>query len=207
MPLNDLVYLYGTTMAQGRLYTQDLNQFTGRGIPMLGELAKQFGVSESRVKELVEAGKVGFPEVQKVIESLTDEGGKFGGLMEAQSKIIAGQISNIEDAIQMMFNEIGQKSQGIISGTLSDVSYMIEHYERFGRILLGVAATYGVYRTALMTVTAMKGWYGSRGTALQLAPAGGEGTENAQCHHALQPLRPRGHAARRMRRGSRLHED
>ena len=124
---------------------------------MLGELAKQFGVSESRVKELVEAGKVGFPEVQKVIESLTDEGGKFGGLMEAQSKIIAGQISNIEDAIQMMFNEIGQKSQGIISGTLSDVSYMIEHYERFGRILLGVAATYGVYRTALMTVTAMKG--------------------------------------------------
>ncbi|ROT01698.1 tail tape measure protein, partial [Muribaculaceae bacterium Isolate-037 (Harlan)] len=78
VPLNDLVYLYGTTMAQGRLYTQDLNQFTGRGIPMLGELAKQFGVSESRVKELVEAGKVGFPEVQKVIESLTDEGGKFG---------------------------------------------------------------------------------------------------------------------------------
>lgn len=30
IPLNDLVYLYGTTMSQGRLYTQDLNQFTGR---------------------------------------------------------------------------------------------------------------------------------------------------------------------------------
>ncbi len=40
IPLGDLVYLYGTTMAQGRLYTQDLNQFTGRGIPMIGELAK-----------------------------------------------------------------------------------------------------------------------------------------------------------------------
>lgn len=62
--LGDLIYLYGTTMAQGRLYTQDLNQFTGRGIPMIGELAKQFGVAESKVKELVEAGKVGFPEVQ-----------------------------------------------------------------------------------------------------------------------------------------------
>lgn len=158
VPLNDLVYLYGTTMAQGRLYTQDLNQFTGRGIPMISELAKQFGVAESKVKELVEAGKVGFPEVQKVIENLTDEGGKFGGLMEAQSKTISGQISNIEDALQMMFNEIGQQSEGIISGTLSGVSYMIEHYERFGRILLGVVATYGVYRTALMTVTAMKGW-------------------------------------------------
>lgn len=158
VPLNDLVYLYGTTMAQGRLYTQDLNQFTGRGIPMIGELAKQFGVAESKVKELVEAGKVGFPEVQKVIESLTDEGGKFGGLMEAQSKTITGQISNIEDAISMMFNELGQQSEGIINTTLSGVSHVIENYERFGRILLGLVGTYGVYRTAVMTVAAAKSW-------------------------------------------------
>lgn len=158
VPLNDLVYLYGTTMAQGRLYTQDLNQFTGRGIPMIGELAKQFGVAESKVKELVEAGKVGFPEVQKVIESLTDEGGKFGGLMEAQSKTITGQISNIEDAISMMLNEIGQQNEGIINTTLSGISYVIEHYERFGRILLGLVGTYGVYRTAVMTVAAAKSW-------------------------------------------------
>jgi tape measure domain-containing protein len=158
VPLNDLVYLYGTTMAQGRLYTQDLNLFTGRGIPMIGELAKQFGVAESKVKELVEAGKVGFPEVQKVIEGLTDEGGKFGGLMEAQSKTITGQISNIEDAISMMLNEIGQQNEGIINTTLSGVSHVIENYERFGRILLGLVATYGVYKTAIMTVTAAKGW-------------------------------------------------
>lgn len=158
VPLNDLVYLYGTTMAQGRLYTQDLNQFTGRGIPMISELARQFGVAESKVKELVETGKVGFPEVQKVIESLTDEGGKFGGLMEAQSKTITGQISNIEDAISMMFNELGQQSEGVINTTLSGISYVIEHYERFGRILLGLVGTYGVYRTAVMTVAAAKSW-------------------------------------------------
>ena len=158
VPLNDLVYLYGTTMAQGRLYTQDLNQFTGRGIPMISELAKQFGVAESKVKELVESGKVGFPEVQQVIESLTNEGGKFGGLMEEQSKTITGQISNIEDSISMMFNELGQQSEGIINTTLSGISYVIEHYERFGRILMGLVATYGTYRTAIMLVTAAKGW-------------------------------------------------
>lgn len=158
VPLNDLVYLYGTTMAQGRLYTQDLNQFTGRGIPMISELAKQFGVAESKVKELVEEGKVGFPEVQKVIESLTNEGGKFGGLMEAQSKTITGQISNIEDAIDTMFNNIGQQSEGAINTVLSGVSYMVENYERFGRILMGLVATYGTYRTALMLVAASEGW-------------------------------------------------
>lgn len=125
---------------------------------MIAELAKQFGVAESKVKELVEVGKVGFPEVQKVIESLTNEGGKFGGLMEAQSKTITGQISNIEDAIAMMFNELGQQSEGAINTTLSGVSYVIEHYERFGRILLGLVGTYGVYRTAVMTVAAAKSW-------------------------------------------------
>ncbi len=158
VPLNDLVYLYGTTMAQGRLYTQDLNQFTGRGIPMLGELAKQFGVAESQVKDLVEAGKVGFPEVQKVIEGLTNKGGKFGALMEEQSKTITGQISNIEDAFSMMFNELGQQNEGLINKSLSGVSYLVENYERVGRVLLGLVGTYGVYRTALMAAVAMKGW-------------------------------------------------
>ena len=127
IPLNDLIYLYGTTMAQGRLYTQDLNQFTGRGIPMIKELASQFGVAESKVKELVESGKVGFPEVQKVIESLTDEGGKFGGLMEAQSKTINGQISNIQDSIDTMFNDIGKQSEGMINTALGGVSYLVGH--------------------------------------------------------------------------------
>lgn len=155
MPLNDLVYLYGTTMNQGRLYTEDLNQFTGRGIPMIQELAKVFGVAESKVKELVEAGKVGFPEVQKVIENLTGEGSKFGGMMEEQSKTITGQISNIEDAIAGMFNDMGKQSEGVINTTLSGVTYMVEHYEQFGRVLMGLVATYGTYRTACLTVAAV----------------------------------------------------
>lgn len=155
MPLNDLVYLYGTTMAQGRLYTQDLNQFTGRGIPMIEEFAKVFGVAESKVKDLVEAGKVGFPEVQKVIENLTGEGSKFGGLMEELSKTISGQISNIEDAISTMFNDLGKQSEGVINTTLSGVSYIVEHYEQMGRVLMGLVATYGTYRTACMTVAAV----------------------------------------------------
>lgn len=156
MPLNDLVYLYGTTMAQGRLYTQDLNQFTGRGIPMIEELAKVFGVAESKVKDLVEAGRVGFPEVQKVIENLTGEGSKFGGLMEEQSKTISGQIRNIKDDIASMFNDMGKQSEGVINTTLSGVTYMVEHYEQFGRVLMGLVATYGTYRTACMTVAAVQ---------------------------------------------------
>lgn len=151
-PLGDIVYLYGTTMTQGRLYTQDLNQFTGRGIPMIRELAKVFGVAEGEVKSLVEAGKVGFPEVQKVIQNLTNEGGMFYNLMQEQSKTITGQISNIEDSISTMFNEIGKASEGIISDALSGVSYMIENYKEIGVIIASIAASYGTYKAALVAV-------------------------------------------------------
>lgn len=156
IPLNDLVYLYGTTITQGRMFTQDLRQFMGRGIPMAEELAKQFGVTKDKVGELVTAGKVGAEEVKKAIRSMTDEGGKFGGLMDAQSKTISGQIANIEDAVDMMFNNIGKQQEGIINGALGVVSDLVESYEQVGKAIAGVVATYGTYKAAVMTVTAME---------------------------------------------------
>lgn len=155
-PLGDLVYLYGTTMTQGRLYTQDLNQFTGRGIPMIKELAKEFGVAESEIKGMVEAGMIGFPEVQKVIQNLTNEGGMFFNLMQEQSKTITGQISNIGDSFSMMLNDIGKANEGIINDALSIVSYLIENYEKVGKILIELVGTYGAYRTALITISAIE---------------------------------------------------
>jgi tape measure domain-containing protein len=158
-PLGDLVYLYGTTMTQGRLYTQDLNQFTGRGIPMIKELAKEFGVAESEIKGMVEAGMIGFPEVQKVIQNLTNEGGMFFNLMQEQSKTITGQISNIGDSFSMMLNDIGKANEGIINDALSGVSYLIENYETVGKTLLEIVGTYGTYKATLITITALQKVY------------------------------------------------
>lgn len=156
IPLNDLVYLYGTTMTQGRMFTQDLRQFQGRGIPLADELAKQFGVTKDKVGELVTAGKVGFDEMHKAIVSMTSDGGKFGGLMEAQSKTITGQISNIEDAIDNMFNEIGKSSEGIINTGLGVVSTLVENYEKVGEAIGVVVAAYGTYKAAIMLQVAMQ---------------------------------------------------
>ena len=155
IPLNDIIYLYGTTMSQGRLYAQDLMQFTGRGIPMIAELAKQFGVSESKVKDLVSEGKVGFHEVQKAIEDLTNEGGKFGGLMDAQSKTLTGQLANLEDNIDMMFNEIGEKSEGAIGGAIELAADMVDHYKEIGSVIISIAAAWGMNKAATAAVAAV----------------------------------------------------
>ena len=156
MPLKDLAFLYGTTMVQGRLYTQDLNQFLGRGIPLADELAKQFGKNKSEVKKLVEEGKIGFPEVQKAIEALTGEGSKFGGLMDKQSKTIKGQLSNIEDAWEQMMNEIGRSQEENISGALDITGKLIENWRTVGKVVLTAAAAIGSYKAAVVTLAAIR---------------------------------------------------
>ena len=158
IPLNDLVYLYGTTMTQGRMFTQDLRQFQGRGIPIAEELAKVLGTTTDKLGDMVTAGRVTSDVFQQAFNNMTSAGSRFGGLMDEQSKTITGQISNIEDAIDVMFNKLGQQSEGIINTTLSGVSYIVEHYEQFGRMLLGLVATYGAYKAAVMTVAAAQGW-------------------------------------------------
>lgn len=189
IPLNDLVYLYGTTMTQGKMFTQDLRQFQGRGIPLADELAKQFGVTKDAVGELVTAGKVGFNEMNKAIVAMTSEGGKFGGLMEAQSKTITGQISNIEDAIDTMFNEIGQSSEGAINLALSGVSALIENYEKVGEALGVMVAAYGSYKAALAVGIAIQ-----RAEAAVTAEAAVQKALAAMAGHTLSTAQARGAA-------------
>ena len=167
--LQDLTWLYGTTMVQGRLFTRDLMQFTGRGIPLTEELAKQFGVTKDKVSELVTAGKVGFPEVKKSIESLTNEGGKFGGLMEKQSHSITGQISNIQDSIEMAINDLGTQTEGLMNDALDITSKVIDHWKEIGEVILAAASAIGLYKAMAVSVAAFETATTNAGYAAELS--------------------------------------
>ena len=167
--LQDLTWLYGTTMVQGRLFTRDLMQFTGRGIPLTEELAKQFGVTKDKVSELVTAGKVGFPEVKKAIESLTNEGGKFGGLMEKQSHSITGQISNIKDTIEMAINDLGTQTEGLMNDALDITSKVIDHWKEIGEVILAAASAIGLYKAMAVSVAAFDTATANVGYAAELS--------------------------------------
>lgn len=167
--LQDLTWLYGTTMVQGRLFAKDLMQFTGRGIPLTEELAKQFGVTKDKVSELVTAGKVGFPEVKKAIESLTNEGGKFGGLMEKQSHSITGQISNIQDNIEMAINDLGTQTEGLMNDALDITSKVIDHWKEIGEVILAAASAIGLYKAMAVSVAAFDTATTNAGYAAELS--------------------------------------
>lgn len=156
IPLNELIYLYGTTQTQGRLFTQDVRQFVGRGIPLVRELTKELGKTENEINEMVTAGKIGFPEVEKVIKKLTNQGGQFYQLNEKISTTIKGQISNLGDAWEQALNNIGKSNEGIIQTSISGVTTLVENYETVLKVLGVLITTYGAYRTALIATAAVQ---------------------------------------------------
>lgn len=150
--LSEIAYLYGTLRTQGRAYAVDIRQFAGRGIPIYEELAKVLGVTKDEVSGLVKEGKVGFKEVEQAFKNMTSESGIYYNLMQEQSKSLTGQLSNLGDALDTMLNEIGKDTQGIASAGISGLKGLIENYETVGKILIGLIATYGTYKTALIVV-------------------------------------------------------
>lgn len=161
IPLNDIVYLYGTTMVQGRLYAQDVRQFTGRGIPLVKELAEKYHTTADNINAMVSAGKIGFPDVEEVLNKMTNAGGQFYQLMEKQSSSLTGQIANLEDAWDSALNSFGEQTEGALSAGIQGATYVVEHMDDVVRILKSVAIAYGSVKAAtVLASVATKGYTG-----------------------------------------------
>jgi len=152
-PINDLAYLMGTLRTQGRAFTIDIRQFAQRGIPIYEYLAKVLKVNENELSKMIEAGKVGFPEVQKAFSLMTAEGGKFHGTMAKQSKSLNGLVSTMKDNFgQLLRNMVGITNEGdVIAGSVFDrlrnsvsqtinaMPLMVAKFQEF----IGIIAGYG----------------------------------------------------------------
>lgn len=161
IPLNDIVYLYGTTQVQGRLYAQDVRQFTGRGIPLVRELAEMYGKTAEEINEMVSAGKIGFDDVEKVILKMTNSGGQFFNLMEKQSASLTGMIANLGDSWDMALNKLGEDNQDVFATGIEGATYLVEHLDDILRIVKAISIAYGTYKAAVVLNTlATKGYTG-----------------------------------------------
>lgn len=161
IPLQDIVYLYGTTMVQGRLYAQDVRQFTGRGIPLVKELAAMYGKTAEEINTMVSEGKIGFPEVEKVLNKLTNAGGQFYNLMEKQSSSLTGMIANLGDAWDTALNKLGEDNQDVFASGISGATYLVENFDEILRIVKAITIAYGSYKAAIVLNTlATKGYTG-----------------------------------------------
>lgn len=151
---NSLTLAFSQMSAAGKLMGQDLNQMINAGFNPLQVISEKTGKSIAQLKEEMSKGAVSAEMVQQAFLDATSAGGKFYNMSENASKTINGQISMMQDAMDSVFNEIGTKTEGVIVKGIKAATSLIQNYEKIGKVLVGLVATYGAYRTAVLLSTA-----------------------------------------------------
>lgn len=159
--ISDIADIYGKAKVQGRLFAEDINQFQGRGIPVVQSLAKVLGVAETNVKDLVAEGKVGFPELEKAFRDMTSEGGQFSGMMEKLSTSTMGQFSSLMDNAQLTLAKFGQMLLPLANNAMEAISGILEKIQSMDsgtqRATLVTAGLIAAFAAAIPVVNSLAG--------------------------------------------------
>jgi tape measure domain-containing protein len=105
---NELISIWGKNKLSGIIQGEDLNQLNDSGIPVMESLAKQLGVNISQVRKMGAEGKITFGMLDKSFDELGGPAGKWGDLMEKQSKTLAGRWSSLVGFAQNMGAKMGE---------------------------------------------------------------------------------------------------
>lgn len=160
IPLGDLAEIYGKARVQGRLFAEDINQLQGRGISVVQALASVMGVGEDQIRGMVEAGQIGFPQLQQALASMVAEGGDFNGMMAQMSQTTAGRFSTLVDTFKQLATQIGTQLLPYVNDMMTGVSNLITYLD-------GVPAAFGnILATASNWYTTTRGYFEDMGVVV-----------------------------------------
>lgn len=149
-----LTLAFSQMSATGKLMGQDLLQMINAGFNPLTEISKKTGKSIAELKDEMSAGAISAQMVADAFMSATAKGGKFYGMLEKQGADLKGQINQLNGALDDMFNEIGQKSEGSISAAIGGVTTLVQNYEKVAAAITPLVTTYGAYKAATIAAVA-----------------------------------------------------
>lgn len=150
---NSLALAFSQMSSAGKLMGQDLMQMVNAGFNPLEEISRKTGKSIGELKNEMSKGAISSKMVQDAFISATSAGGKFFGMSSEGAKTLNGQISMLEESFDNMFNEIGSKGEGVVMMSVKAATSLVENYEQVGRIIVGLATAFGIYRTAVALAT------------------------------------------------------
>jgi tape measure domain-containing protein len=155
--IDQLTTAIGQMAAKGKVQGDELMQLTEAGVPALKILADGYGVTTSRMSDMISAGQVlsdkAIPMIVRGLEKGTKTTAGFGGMMAKQSKTMSGSLSNISDSINQ---------------TLSKAFLpMFKVVERAAGALAKFAGSKGVQKWANDTAKSMSGFLSQVGKAIK----------------------------------------
>ena len=136
-----LILAYGQVRAASFLRATELRQFTEAGVPLLEELATSLSEVHGRflsvgdAMEMISKRQVSFKDVESVFQKMTGQGGVFYKMQEQQAQTIFGLQSNLKDAIDMMYNDIGQSNEGFIKAVLNGMIKIVKNWRELKNIV------------------------------------------------------------------------
>lgn len=104
-----LSLVYGQVMNAGRLKGDDLRQMVNWGVNPLGEIAKKRGISYSEATELMSQRQISAAEVADAFRTMTSEGGRFYGNLEAQSQTLTGKWNKLKGTLFSLAASVGDQ--------------------------------------------------------------------------------------------------
>jgi tape measure domain-containing protein len=156
IPMGDLVEIYGKARTQNVLFTEDLNQLVGRGIPALDGLAKVLGVGSDQIRKMAEDGQLTFPLLDQMFRDLTGSGGKFNGMMDKQSQTWNGLKSTLSDGwkeLQTLFGTpIIKELKPVLQDAIAYLGTLKDEAEAIGK---AIGQWAGAMRVAFMAGNGM----------------------------------------------------
>jgi tape measure domain-containing protein len=153
---NSLTLAFAQMSSTGKLMGQDLMQMINAGFNPLTEISAKTGKSIGDLKKEMEGGAISAEMVADAFRSASTEGGKFAGMMEAQSEGIAGLKASLGSAWADMLNDIGKSQEGLIEKGFKLTTSLVQNYETIGKVIVSLIATYGAYRAAVVTASVVE---------------------------------------------------
>lgn len=160
--MDRVVLAFGQVRSASVLRGQELRQFSEMGIPMIQMLADKFSLLEKRtvstgdVFERISKRMVSFNDVKDIFDDMTGAGGKFYEMQEKQAKGLLGMMTNLQDAIDIALNDIGETNEGVLKGAVQLTTTLINNWESVARIVMAAVTAYGAYKGVLLLTAAVQ---------------------------------------------------
>lgn len=154
VPMERLVYNLGQIRAQTVLTARDARDFANAGlaiVPMLAKMyteQKKFGdeiVTTAQVYDMMSKKLVTYEDVMKVINQVTDEGGKFFDFQAKQAETLKVQLANLTLAWNNMLNDIASSNQTALNTPIKLVKSLFQNWREVGEVLKAIIALFGMY--------------------------------------------------------------
>lgn len=149
---HSLALAFSQMSAAGKLMGGDLLQMINAGFNPLQTIADQTGKKIGELKEEMSAGLISADRVRQAFLDASNEGGRFHGMMQAQATTISGNIEKLNDAMDALYNTIGEKTEKYIIGVIGTLGDMVENWQEVLKILGELIVTYGLYKTTLIAI-------------------------------------------------------